>query len=85
MACAASLSILLALPGATAQARIITAFKPSSVIELGPGVSYRVGTMRTDGGIQSVRVATIDPSNPVVRVAPCSPMTASWVVSCPAG
>ncbi len=68
MACAASLSILLALPGATAQARIITAFKPSSVIELGPGVSYRVGTMRTDGGIQSVRVATIDPSNPAVRI-----------------
>jgi hypothetical protein len=51
-------------------ARIRTPFTPTSTIELSPGISYSTGTMRTGWGylIQSVRVATVWPGHPSVRL-----------------
>lgn len=55
------------VPGA--DAAITTAFRPSQQIPLAPGIDYAKGTMRTSGGrVQSVRVATIDASNPSTRL-----------------
>jgi hypothetical protein len=51
-------------------ARIRTPFTPTSTIELSPGITYSKGTMRTGWGylIQSVRVATVWPDHPSVRL-----------------
>jgi hypothetical protein len=51
-------------------ARIRTPFTPISTIELSPGITYSKGTMRTGWGslIQSVRVVTVWPSHPAVRL-----------------
>ena len=60
-------SLILANP---TEARIRTPFTPISTIELSPGISYSTGTMRTGWGnlIQSVRVATVWPAHPSVRL-----------------
>lgn len=55
--------------GGAAEAAISRAFKPGSTITLAPGIEYSKGTMRTSGGLpQSVRVATVDPEHPDVRL-----------------
>jgi hypothetical protein len=62
---------LVATAFATAvQAKPAKPFTPTSYIDLSPGISYTKGTMRTgrSGLIQSVRVATIWPTNPSVRL-----------------
>jgi hypothetical protein len=60
--------LCVALSG-VAQAGITRPFSPSSTIQLAPGISYQKGTMRTTGGSpQSVRVATVDPEHPGVRL-----------------
>ena len=49
----------------SARAAIIEPFTPHQTIALSPGIDYVRGTMRTSGGrIQSVRVATVDASDP---------------------
>ncbi len=60
-------SLILADP---TEARIRTPFTPTSTIELSPGISYTKGTMRTGwrSFIQSVRVATVTPTHPLVRL-----------------
>ena len=52
------------------EARIRTPFTATSTIELSPGISYTKGTMRTGwrNHIQSVRVATVTPAHPSVRL-----------------
>ena len=52
------------------EARIREPFSPTMTIELSPGISYSRGTMRTGWGnlIQSVRVATVWPHHPSVRL-----------------
>ena len=50
-------------------AQISRPFVPSGSLELAPGITYTQGTMRTSGKLpQSVRVATIDPRVPTVRI-----------------
>ncbi len=50
-------------------AQISRPFVPSGSVELAPGITYTQGTMRTSGKLpQSVRVATIDPRVPTVRI-----------------
>ena len=52
-----------------AMAAVTQPYSPSSTSNLSPGIEYSVGTMRTTGGrIQSVRVGTIDPAHPAVRL-----------------
>jgi hypothetical protein len=52
-----------------AQARVGPRFSPSATIDLSPGITYSKGTMRTAGRLrQSVRVATVSPSHPDVRL-----------------
>jgi large repetitive protein len=64
----AVLAVSLALAGPV-EAGISKPFKPSATIELSPGISYSKGTMRTAGTlIQSVRVATVWPADPSVRL-----------------
>ena len=60
-------SLILADP---TEARIRTPFTPTSTIELSPGISYTKGTMRTGwrNFIQSVRVVTVTPTHPSVRL-----------------
>jgi hypothetical protein len=59
--------MVLATP---ADARIRTPYVPTSTVELAPGISYSKGTMRTGRKdfIQSVRVATVRPDHPSVRL-----------------
>jgi hypothetical protein len=59
----------VAMSAATA-AHTRTPFTPQSTVELSPGISFTRGTMRTGswGRIQSVRVATVWPSHPEVRL-----------------
>ena len=53
----------------SAGAAISTPFTPTQTIQLSPGIEYRKGTMRTTGNrIQSVRVATVDASNPSAQL-----------------
>jgi hypothetical protein len=61
------MATLLASPAA---ARIRTPYSPTTSIELSPGISYSQGTMRTGWRdfIQSVRVATVQPEHPSVRL-----------------
>lgn len=64
----AALAASMALAG-PAQAGISKPFTPSATLELSPGISYSKGTMRTAGTlIQSVRVATVWPNHPSVRL-----------------
>ncbi len=51
-------------------ARIRTPYTPTSTIELSPGITYSKGTMRTGWRylVQSVRVATVWPAHPAVRL-----------------
>ena len=57
------------LSGQVADANVTTAYTPDHVLTLAPGITHSSGTMRTNGDrIQAVQVATIDPSNPGVRV-----------------
>lgn len=60
-------SLMLADP---TEARIRTPYTPTSTIELSPGISYTKGTMRTGwrNHIQSVRVVTVTPAHPSVRL-----------------
>jgi hypothetical protein len=53
---------------ATAEAGITRPFTAATTIDLADGIRYQQGTMRTNGGRQSVRVATVDPSHPGVRL-----------------
>jgi hypothetical protein len=63
------LSLALVLSASGAQARITSPFEPASTIELAPGLTYSQGTMRTGSGLpQSVRVGTVDPAQPSVRI-----------------
>ena len=70
LALATALAMLVAVPFASAaEAGITTSFKPDSTVQLAPGVTYKVGKMRTTGGLpQSVRVATVDPTHPGVQL-----------------
>ena len=53
----------------SAHGAITTPFTPTQSISLTPGIDYAKGTMRTTGNrIQSVRVATVDASQPQVRL-----------------
>ena len=63
----ALLCMTLAIP---TSARIRTPYAPTSTVELSPGISYSKGTMRTGRKdfIQSVRVATVRPDHPAVRL-----------------
>ncbi|HKZ92797.1 MAG TPA: phosphodiester glycosidase family protein [Candidatus Limnocylindrales bacterium] len=67
---ALGLAVMSVTFAAGTQAQIRKPFAPSSTIELSPGISYTKGSMRTGRGnlIQSVRVATIWPNNPSVRL-----------------
>jgi hypothetical protein len=67
---ALGLSVLLIVPlAAGTQARISRPFTPTSTMELAPGIGYSQGRMRTAGRLlQSVRVATVDPRLPSVRM-----------------
>lgn len=50
-------------------AQISSPFKPSAAFELAPGITFSQGRMRTAGRLpQMVRVATIDPRVPSVRI-----------------
>jgi hypothetical protein len=61
-------SLLVTMLTVGAQASITRPFSAASTIELARGIRYQQGTMRTTSGIQSVRVATIDPSDRLVRL-----------------
>jgi hypothetical protein len=52
------------------EANIREPFVPTATVELSPGITYSQGTMRTGWGylIQSVRVATVWPDHPSVRL-----------------
>jgi hypothetical protein len=65
-----TLVALLAVPFASAaQARITKEFKADSTVAVAPGVTFQVGRMRTTGNRpQSVRVATVDPDHPQVKL-----------------
>lgn len=60
--------LLASLLVADVQAGITRPFSAASTVQLADGIRYQKGTMRTDGGIQTVRVATVDPTNPNVRL-----------------
>ena len=49
---------------ASVEAGITRRFSASSTIDLADGIRYQKGTMRTTGGSQAVRVATVDPTHP---------------------
>jgi hypothetical protein len=61
-------ALLTTTIGTVALAEIKRPFSPSTTIQLSDGIRYQRGTMRTNGGIQSVRVATVDTTNPLVRL-----------------
>jgi large repetitive protein len=61
-------ALLASMPISSVQASITRPFSASSIIQLADGIRYQQGTMRTTSGIQSVRVATVDPSHPRVRL-----------------
>ena len=69
---AASIGLVVAVISSalvtSVEAGITRPFSPSSTVELSDGIRYQKGTMRTSGGIQAVRVATVDPANPGVRL-----------------
>ena len=67
---ALSLAILCMTVSVPTAARISTPYSPTSTVELSPGISYGMGTMRTGrkAFIQSVRVATVQPDHPAVRL-----------------
>jgi uncharacterized protein YigE (DUF2233 family) len=66
---ALGLAVVASPFSSTAQAGITSPFKAKSTFDLAPGVEYAVGTMKTTGGRrQSVRVVTVDPSHPEVKL-----------------
>ncbi len=70
LALATALAMLVAVPFASAaDAAITKPFKPDTTVTVSPGVTYRVGKMKTTGGRpQSVRVATVDADHPQVQL-----------------
>jgi hypothetical protein len=70
VAIATLMAALIAIPLTSAvQAGITKPFQPTNTIELSPGVTFEVGTMKTTGGRpQSVRVATVDADHPQVQL-----------------
>ena len=69
IATAMTLSLAATSFATTAQAAITKPFEASSTLQLSPGIDYAKGTMRTTGGRrQSVRVATIEPWLPSIRL-----------------
>jgi hypothetical protein len=66
---ALGLAVVASPFGPTTDAAITRPFQAKSTVVLSPGIEYSVGTMKTTGGRrQSVRVATIDPSDPGVKL-----------------
>jgi hypothetical protein len=63
-----SVAVLSSLLVADVQAGITRPFSPSSTILLADGIRYQKGTMYTNGGKQTVRVARVDTTNPNVRL-----------------
>lgn len=64
------MAALIAIPlTSAAQAGISKPFTPTNTIDLSPGVTFKVGTMKTTGGRpQSVRVATVDADHPQAQL-----------------
>jgi hypothetical protein len=63
------LTIALTAFAGGVRAQISQPFSPSGSVELAPGIVYTQGAMRTSGKLpQVVRVATIDPRVPSVRI-----------------
>ena len=64
------MAALVAVPLASAtEASITVPFKAKNTIALSPGVTFKVGTMKTTGGRpQSVRVVTVDADHPQVQL-----------------
>jgi hypothetical protein len=56
--------------GAATQAHAPSPFAPQSTVQLSPGITFTRGTMRTGnwGRLQSVRVVTVWPNDPSVRL-----------------
>lgn len=67
---ATAMAMLVAIPFASStQAGITKPFTPDNTINLSPGVTYKVGKMKTTGGRpQSVRVGVVDPGHPEVQL-----------------
>jgi hypothetical protein len=64
-----ALALLVGPATTLAEAAITKPFKAKSTVDLAPGVTFRVGTMQTTGGRpQSVRVATVDPTEPAIQL-----------------
>jgi hypothetical protein len=63
-----SVAVLSSLLIADVQAGITRPFSASSTVMLADGIRYQKGTMRTNGGKQTVRVARVDTTNPNVRL-----------------